>query len=873
MKLVLTLFFLVYGVCINTLNAKVKPPKSAASHKVQFVFADSLTGWAIGSIKTGGALKDSLNPKALFITGILKTYDGGLNWELQTVLGAEENGWEVRATVSLNRTHVWAILSKPNSDQNVLLRTTDGRRWTMQSLKLADGDPIQICFSDPVNGFMILREFMGSTILRTTDGGATWATFEPGLGSDYRGVAFDGTSWYVLAQSRTKPEVVTVLRSDDNGNILIEAETFNPESNDHILEGFGIRAHKNKISIMLRDIDSKTRETSRWILMQSEDRFVSHTSQAFQYEKEFKSPSDIQNFSIDHSIYVLDRSEEYEPGLPDAKIRYNLIRSVDEGKSWIPIPEFRFPVLALQTVGDDVLISANDGNLYKFNYITGIYQTASVDLKKAFLNPPQVGTESVAENGENIFDLGHDEFEKELVYESKWESANDSAFAESFSSVRDANKYKPDAKAEFSVGIDSITSIGVVLHRRTRMGSKHQAINLINEELQKGEIRLRKYKPITFKGTVRSTGTRFPVKYSWSSSISGELSDQIEFTTSPRQLPPGVHYVFFKAQDNLGTWSNPVVVKVIVDDFPKYKFPFHGNWVLGGGGSHYNIGHHIRTVPYGIDVNNIEQGYGGDADIGFPIRASTDGIVSLAGYIKGYGRTVKIDYMYGGKKYTTLVSHLSTISVEVGEYVKQGQEVGTVGSTGRSSAPHIHWELRVDGANLPPEPIFENDTTILQKLPNGLHVSSDNIYEPEHIVIVPEPEIPGTQWDHRGYHHGYRYMWITRGKPTVEAVWKPKLPKSGSYKIQVHIPKKFADGVAFYRVSTKNGIDTVKVNQSKYTDEWITLGVYELDKNDEISVMLNNSTPQGKGSVAFDDVRFVGQWDTYSKKGFNKPIQ
>lgn len=223
---------------------------------------------------------------------------------------------------------------------------------------------------------------------------------------------------------------------------------------------------------------------------------------------------------------------------------------------------------------------------------------------------------------------------------------------------------------------------------------------------------------------------------------------------------------------------------------------------------------------------------------------------------------VKIDYMYGGHKYTTLVSHLATISVDIGEKVKQGQELGGCGTTGRSSAPHIHWELRIDDQCTPPEPIFENDSTIVQIIRDGSTFRSDNTYKPEHIIVVDEGDIPNTYKDYRGYYHSYRYAGVTKTEKTTEAVWKPKLPRSGPYKVQVHIPKKFAVANARYRVYTKSGVQEIKVNQNKFTDEWVTLGVYEFDAGDNAYVALDNATGQTRGTIAFDAVRFVGQWES-----------
>jgi murein DD-endopeptidase MepM/ murein hydrolase activator NlpD len=88
------------------------------------------------------------------------------------------------------------------------------------------------------------------------------------------------------------------------------------------------------------------------------------------------------------------------------------------------------------------------------------------------------------------------------------------------------------------------------------------------------------------------------------------------------------------------------------------------------------------------------------ASPGAPVFAPADGIVSYAGYDPGYGKLVSIDHGYG---VITRYGHLSQISVEVGQRVKRRELVAAVGNTGRSTGPHLHYEVRVN--NIPVDPI------------------------------------------------------------------------------------------------------------------------------------------------------------------------
>ncbi|HFC97218.1 MAG TPA: hypothetical protein ENJ40_02005 [Thermosulfurimonas dismutans] len=84
---------------------------------------------------------------------------------------------------------------------------------------------------------------------------------------------------------------------------------------------------------------------------------------------------------------------------------------------------------------------------------------------------------------------------------------------------------------------------------------------------------------------------------------------------------------------------------------------------------------------------------------GTPIRSTADGKVIYAGWHGGYGRVVVIRHGYG---YSTLYGHLKKIVVRAGQRVKRGQVIGYLGNTGRSTGPHLHYEVRRYGRYLNP---------------------------------------------------------------------------------------------------------------------------------------------------------------------------
>jgi murein DD-endopeptidase MepM/ murein hydrolase activator NlpD len=84
---------------------------------------------------------------------------------------------------------------------------------------------------------------------------------------------------------------------------------------------------------------------------------------------------------------------------------------------------------------------------------------------------------------------------------------------------------------------------------------------------------------------------------------------------------------------------------------------------------------------------------------GDPIYAAGDGFIYFAGWTSGYGNNIIVEHGYG---YRTLYGHLSKISVTKGQFVKRGEQIGDMGSTGRSSGNHLHYEVRYRGATVDP---------------------------------------------------------------------------------------------------------------------------------------------------------------------------
>lgn len=141
------------------------------------------------------------------------------------------------------------------------------------------------------------------------------------------------------------------------------------------------------------------------------------------------------------------------------------------------------------------------------------------------------------------------------------------------------------------------------------------------------------------------------------------------------------------------------------------------NSVAGGTGSNDNIeslpgeSGFLRPISgritsyYGYRVNpvtgqyKLHKGIDYAGNYGDPIKASKSGVVEYSGWISGYGNTIILGH---GNGVQTLYPHAQTLNVSYGDTVSQGDVIATVGSTGNSTGPHLHFEIRINGEAVDP---------------------------------------------------------------------------------------------------------------------------------------------------------------------------
>jgi murein DD-endopeptidase MepM/ murein hydrolase activator NlpD len=119
-------------------------------------------------------------------------------------------------------------------------------------------------------------------------------------------------------------------------------------------------------------------------------------------------------------------------------------------------------------------------------------------------------------------------------------------------------------------------------------------------------------------------------------------------------------------------------------------WPADGGWVSSGFGQRSDPFTGRTAFHEGVDIASR---------FGSPIKAMGGGVVSYAGEKEGYGQVVEVTH---GNGYTTRYAHCKTVLVRVGDRVAKGQDVALVGTTGRSTGPHLHFEVLRDGKAVDP---------------------------------------------------------------------------------------------------------------------------------------------------------------------------
>ncbi|MBA4763512.1 M23 family metallopeptidase [Sphingomonas sp.] len=149
------------------------------------------------------------------------------------------------------------------------------------------------------------------------------------------------------------------------------------------------------------------------------------------------------------------------------------------------------------------------------------------------------------------------------------------------------------------------------------------------------------------------------------------------------------------------TWQKLDVLEQSVIAIPSLQ-PVENMRLTSSFGVRSDPFHGTAAMHAGIDI---------PGPVGTPIYATADGVTGRTGRFGGYGNLITINH---GKGIETRYGHLSKILVAPNSRVRRGQLIGLMGSTGRSTGSHLHYEVRVDGKALNPMPFMQNTSVIEQ---------------------------------------------------------------------------------------------------------------------------------------------------------------
>lgn len=243
--------------------------------------------------------------------------------------------------------------------------------------------------------------------------------------------------------------------------------------------------------------------------------------------------------------------------------------------------------------------------------------------------------------------------------------------------------------------------------QNNKLRADYAALNLQLQEVESQLVDLRNrddqfYRPILsldpIPGSIRSAGT------------GGSVRDQHLMNLRDPALFLGVSQRIEKISNKVNIQSNSlstVYEKALnTQEFLACKpsinpiSPADPCWLTSTYGYRTDPFTHLRTAHHGIDLAG---------PVGLDIHCSGSGTVILAAVNRyGYGKEVVVDHGFG---YTTRYAHLDEIAVKAGQKLKRGEVLGTLGSSGRSTGPHLHYEIRKDGRSVNPFYFFYENIT------------------------------------------------------------------------------------------------------------------------------------------------------------------
>lgn len=236
-------------------------------------------------------------------------------------------------------------------------------------------------------------------------------------------------------------------------------------------------------------------------------------------------------------------------------------------------------------------------------------------------------------------------------------------------------------EANSAMARDALAPLRAVEARQSLLAAKAHRTAQIRLHLTQQQLRKMGIQPERF--VAGGMGGPFEAAPEGASTAAGEASADAQF----RSL--------------FQTWQKLDVLEQSVIAIPSLQ-PVENMRLTSSFGVRSDPFHGAAAMHAGIDI---------PGPIGTPIYATADGVIGRAGRFGGYGNLVTVNH---GKGIETRYGHLSKILVAPNTRVRRGQLIGLMGSTGRSTGSHLHYEVRVDGKAVNPMPFMQNASVIEQ---------------------------------------------------------------------------------------------------------------------------------------------------------------
>lgn len=222
---------------------------------------------------------------------------------------------------------------------------------------------------------------------------------------------------------------------------------------------------------------------------------------------------------------------------------------------------------------------------------------------------------------------------------------------------------------------------------------KLQELSMASEKVQKDVADLNKIET-QVRQQMEEYGLKLPEDVETKTSMAGIGGPTENIMTGINVMMEQNKLLHQQVQGKTATWDGLLVI-MKRENYRKEMtpniWPTNSQYVTSEFGRRYN--------PFDGTTSDWHGGLDIGDDYGAPVYATASGYVERASWYGGYGRYIRISHDYG---YQTCYGHLSSINVDAGDYVKKGQVIGYVGSSGYSTGPHLHYEVLLWGSEVNP---------------------------------------------------------------------------------------------------------------------------------------------------------------------------